>query len=135
VGVWPQGNVLEYVKNVEGYLKDYKNELKNPDTLIMCGDFNINPKVTGQEKKDCFYNKLNDYGFESIYHKLHEEKLGKETIPTHFHQYNKNQPFHIDYVFSKCGFVKTLEIGTYEDYVAQDNRCSDHVPLIFEVDI
>lgn len=101
----------------------------------MCGDFNINPRVSGQEKKDAFYNTLNCYGYESLYHKEYEEKLGEESTTTYFHTFDKNKQFHIDYVFSTPNLVKNLEIGTYEDYVAPEHRCSDHVPLIFEVDL
>ena len=27
------------------------------------------------------------------------------------------------------------EIGTYEEYVKEENRLSDHVPLIFDIDV
>lgn len=57
VGVWPQGgSTIEYVRRMEDYLDKHGTNIKKSDNLVMCGDFNINPKVSGQKKKDSFYH-------------------------------------------------------------------------------
>lgn len=131
VAVWPQGRgTREYVRRMEGYLEEHGTKIKKSDNLVMCGDFNINPRVSGQENKDGFYNILNDYGYESIYHRINDELLGHESINTF---YGGDNPVHIDYLFSKPEIISSFRIGEKEKYIG--TKISDHVPLIFEVDV
>ena len=115
---------------MEDYLDKHGTNIKKSDNLVMCGDFNINPRVSGQEKKEGFYHILNDYGYESIYHNLYHELLGHESINTFFGGEN---PVHIDYLFSKPEFISSFRIGEKDKYIG--TKVSDHVPLIFEVDV
>lgn len=63
-------------------------------------------------------------------------KNKEKKVFQHFFEYlHEDKPYHIDYVFSKPDLVKNLEIGTYEEFVGGEDNNSDHVPLIFEVDL
>jgi len=135
VGVWTQP---KYVEEVIPYLRIYADKIKESDNILFCGDFNSNKQFNDEHKgKDhCDMVKLfNSMGLYSAYHKIYGEKHGEESIPTEFQTFDETRPFHLDYIFSKPDFVKNLEIGTYEEYVKKENRLSDHVPLIFEIDI
>ncbi len=73
---------------------------------------------------------MNDYGYESIYHKLNNELLGHESINTF---YGGKNPVHIDYLFSKPEIISSFRIGEKDKYIGK--YASDYVPLIFEVDV
>ena len=60
------------------------------------------------------------------------EDHGKEIIPTHYHQHNKEKPFHIDFCFLSKKLLEKItkvEVGKYEDWI----KYSDHVPMIIEM--
>ena len=127
-GKWITNGDNEYIKHIEEYLKIYKDELINSDNLVMCGDFNVD-LASDKEDKDYFIKLLEKYGYESIYHKEFDEDFGEESTKTFF---NKDGAFHIDYLFSNPEFISCFDVGEKDDYV---DKWSDHVPLIFEVDI
>ena len=128
-GKWVKKGSNEYIKRIEEYLKMYKDELINSDNLVMCGDFNID-LASDKEDKDYFIKLLEEYGYESIYHKEFEEDFGEESTKTFF---NKDGEFHIDYLFTKPKIISCFDVGDKEEYVGDE--LSDHVPLIFVVDI
>jgi len=84
------------------------------------------------KNKDKFIKTLKEYGYESIYHYTFNEKIGEESIKT-FHRHDGD--FHIDYLFAKPELITSFEIGSKEKYVDSGEDYSDHVPLIFEIDI
>lgn len=48
------------------------------------------------------------------------------------HRKNKKEKrFYVDYLFAKPELVKSFEIGDFDEYI----EYSDHMPLIFEIDI
>lgn len=126
---WIDKGNNEYIKRIEEYLKIYKDELINSDNLVMCGDFNIDPALDNKKDKDYFIKLLEEYGYESIYHKEFDEEIGEESTKTFF---NKDGGFYIDYLFTKPEIISCFNVGEKDDYV---DKWSDHVPLIFEVDI
>ena len=85
--------------------------------------------LDNKKDKGQFIKLLNEYGYESIYHKEFDEKIGEESTKTFF---NKDGAFYIDYLFSKPEFISSFYVGDKAEYV---DKYSDHVPLIFEVDI
>lgn len=141
VGVWTQKNESlnsKYVEEVIPYLRIYEDKIKESKKIIFCGDFNSNKIWDKEHKGRCHTDmvKLFDsMNMKSVYHELNNEEQGKETVPTFYEYLHEEKPFHIDYVFSSPDLVKSLEIGTYEEYVGCENQKSDHVPLIFEVDL
>ena len=76
---------------------------------------------------------LASMGLKIIYHEIHDEKHGQESIPTYYQYLHEDEPYHLDYVFSRDDFVKNFEMGTFKEFVASEDKKSDHVPLIFEV--
>ena len=129
VGVWTHPS---YIKHTLNYLHIYKDELINSDNLVMCGDFNIAVGNDNQPNKDMFAKILKKYGYDSIYHYTNDEKFGEEsTVTFHGHQ----GPVHIDYLFAKPELVTSFNLGSKEEYVDCEGPHSDHVPLIFEIDI
>lgn len=127
---WVKKGNNEYIRRIEEYLKMYKDELINSDNLVMCGDFNIDLALDYIKDKDYFIKLLEEYGYESIYHKEFDENFGEESTKTFFKK--DGSKYHIDYLFSKPEIIACFEVGDKEDYV---DNWSDHVPLIFEVDI
>ncbi len=129
-GKWVKKGNNEYIRRIEEYLRMYKDELINSDNLVMCGDFNIDMAIDNKKDKGYFIKLLEEYGYESIYHKEFHEEIGKESTKTFFKK--EGSKYHIDYLFSKPKIISCFEVGDKEDYV---DKWSDHVPLIFEVDI
>ena len=129
-GNWVKKGNNEYIRRIEEYLRIYKDELINSDNLVMCGDFNIDIALDNKKDKGYFIKLLKEYGYESIYHKEFHEEIGEESTKTFFKK--DGSKYHIDYLFSKPEFISSFAVGDKEDYV---DKWSDHVPLIFEVDI
>lgn len=130
IGVWTHP---PYVENVIKYLRLHKDNFSKSDNLLMCGDFNVDIFKGNQNNKEMFVKILQSYGYESIYHYLNNKELNEEPQPTIYWRYHDYEPYHVDYLFTKPEILSSFEIGTYEEYVK--NKLSDHVPLIFEVDI
>ncbi len=99
----------------------------------MCGDFNVDISKGNQNNKEMFVRLLNNYGLESIYHYLNNKRIDEEPQATIYWKYHEYEPYHVDYLFTKPKNVTSFEIGTYEEYVKE--KYSDHVPLIFEINI
>lgn len=140
VGVWThkkKGNSSkEYVNRMEKYLEDHDKEFINSDNLIICGDFNIDISLKEQEGQNRYIELLNKYGYESIYHKLNDEKFGEESVKTYYFKYDgKEYGNHLDQLFTKPEIISSFEVGRKEDFVDCEGPHSDHVPLIFEVDL
>lgn len=129
VAVWTHGKYLEPLIK---YLRINEENFKNSENLVMCGDFNLDLALDNMKNKDSFIKILESYGYESIYHKEFDEEFGKESVKT-FHRFDGD--FHIDYLFTKPELVTSFELGSKEEYVDCDGASSDHVPLIFEIDL
>lgn len=139
-GKWEKNGkgISEYVKRVAEYLELYKHELRTSDNLVMCGDFNIDITNNKYKNNGKFAHTLKDYGYESIYHKLNNKKLNEKCEPTLYMERKSgaDKEFHVDYLFTKPELVKSFRIGSKDKYIGPaktDN--SDHVPLIFEINI
>ena len=115
-GKWVKKGNNEYIRRIEEYLRRYKDELINSDNLVMCGDFNID-LASNKEDKDYFIKLLEEYGYESIYHKEFDEGFGEESTKTFF---NKDGAFYIDYLFSNTEFISCFDVGEKDDYVEND---------------
>ena len=131
-GEWKSQGDKEYVRRIDEYLDLYGNEFCNSDNLIMCGDFNLDMSSDKPKNKEEFIYKLKDYGYESIYHEVYNENIGEESVKT-FHR--RDGDFHIDYLFTKPEIVSSFELGSRNEFVDCGDDSSDHVPLIFEVDL
>jgi len=72
---------------------------------------------------------LESMGFKSCYHKLNNEDFGTEECATLYHTKKRDKTYHIDYVFLKGLNPKSIEIGSYDDWI----KLSDHVPVVVEI--
>ena len=137
VAVWTHGGTKEYVNRMEEYLKEHGPKFENSDNLIMCGDFNIDISLPDQKGRDEYIELLNGYGYESIYHYKTKEEFGKESKKTFYREKDdKIEELHLDQLFTKPELITSFELGDKEDYIGPTGTDkSDHIPLIFEVDI
>ena len=69
---------------------------------------------------------LNSHGLTSVYHKLTGQDFGSETQKTYYHLRDINNPFFLDYTYSK------KEMQKYE-LLPWDKDFSDHVCQVIEV--
>jgi hypothetical protein len=116
---------------------------------VVAGDFNVTSRsmfrmgdgtpapwreeVT-QHKDFEFY--LQDLRLVSAYHKYFREIPGEESHSTLYFTYKQNLIYHMDFCFipeSWSRRLKSVRVGTYDEWVAPDNRFSDHVPLTVEI--
>lgn len=139
-GEWKEHGkgISEYVKRAAEYVCLYEHELRTSDNLVMCGDFNIEITNNNHKNKGKFAYILKDYGYESIYHKLNNKELNEKCEPTLYmgRKSGADNEFYVDYLFTKPELVTSFEIGNKDEYIgpAKTDK-SDHVPLIFEVDL
>ena len=130
IGVWTDE---PYLPRTLKYLRTFKYKFISSNNIVMCDDFNIDVGNDSNEKdKDMFVRILRNYGYESIYHHFKKEKIGEESIDT-FHRYDGD--FHIDYLFAKPELITSFDVGSRIEYANNEDNHSDHVPLIFEIDI
>ncbi|MDR3705276.1 MAG: hypothetical protein P4L28_05155 [Paludibacteraceae bacterium] len=131
LGIWNHFNNspnFGYIGQFWKYLQINKNEFSN---IIIAGDFNSN---SIWDEWDRWWNhsdvvtELNTIGINSLYHKFHNEELGKETTPTFYLQRKKEKPYHIDYFFASKAIssnVQNIEIDSFDEWI----QISDHIPI------
>ena len=109
---------------------DVAKWVRQRPTLVL-GDFNQSAKYRSDGWK--MLKELTDgLGLVSAYHQFFDEKFGKETRPTHFHQGNEGKPFHLDYCFLPKEWIPMIErvkVGSYSKW----GQVSDHVPLTVDL--
>lgn len=103
---------------------------------VLAGDFNQSVWFDSKRKQEAHFaqvlNVLDHLNLVSAWHTFQEESPGAEAAPTYFHQRNRKQGFHIDYVFVPRNVtVSAAVLGTYDEFVA--TGLSDHVPLMVEL--
>ena len=135
LGVW---SMPPYVEVIHDFF-DANTSLFD-ENLIMCGDFNSNviwnkdhrkKDNEGNAKDQTNLNrKLESCNLISAYHKLNNEKQGKESQSTFYLYRHLDKPYHIDYVYAADGIVTDLKILDAEYWI----KLSDHMPVVFEID-
>lgn len=139
-GEWQEKGkgISEYVNRAADYMELYEHELRTSDNLVMVGDFNIDITNNNHKNKGKFAYTLKDYGYESIYHKLNNKGLNEKCEPTLYmgRKSGVDKEFYVDYLFTKPELVTSFELGSKDEYIgpAKTNN-SDHIPLIFEVNL
>ena len=124
----------EYVEMIHDFYNANKGLFDK--NLIICGDLNssILFDERGEHKGKNFgmlIDKLDGHGLVPVYHYINEDEIpGHESKPTHYWQYNLNQPFHLDHVFANPDIVDDLDIIENEKWL----KLSDHLPLVFDFD-
>jgi len=109
------------------------------DRHIVAGDFNASVAFDTGRGPDRRFSRITSCmsarDLESLWHTSRKEAFGEETRPTYFHQWKREQPFHIDYMFacpSLRNQLRDLSIGEYDAWRTDG---SDHMPLIADFDL
>ena len=132
IGVWTHHNNspnFGYIGQFWKYLQVNKSKLNNS---IIAGDFNSNAIWDESDRwwnHTDVINELKEIGIESLYHKIRNEKHGKESQHTFTHRALKKS-YHIDYCFASKLFADKVKIVTVEPF-EKWKHLSDHSPLIF----
>lgn len=107
------------------------------DDVIVTGDLNQNvlfdKKRSERRRFQTVLDEFGRHGVTSLWHTLNSQAHGREEVPTYFHHFVRERPFHIDYAFAAGPMMRRvtdMAIGRYEDWVR--NRLSDHVPLVID---
>jgi endonuclease/exonuclease/phosphatase family metal-dependent hydrolase len=130
LGVWA---MPAYIKEFATYLHiNYENI--NSDTVII-GDFNSNAKFDAknydnERTHSAVIEKLSAKELFSAYHYLSGEAHGVETIPTFYHTYNTERPFHLDYCFAVPKRIRNCTILDRDEWLT----ISDHLPMVIDID-
>jgi exonuclease III len=140
VAVWTkQANSpnFRYIGQLWKYLNLHGEKLAGKPALLI-GDFNSN---TCWDEWDRWWNHsdvvqiLSDLRLHSLYHSYFEEVQGQESRPTLFHMKNKDKPYHIDYAFASGDLfdpaMNAVEVGVMASWLS----LSDHMPIIFTVQV
>ncbi|WP_320046685.1 endonuclease/exonuclease/phosphatase family protein [uncultured Ilyobacter sp.] len=137
-GIWAMNDKEDarnrYISQVGSAIEYYQNLLK--EDCIFIGDFNSNTVWDNDSPKKNFTHrdvveKLKEHNISSVYHKLHDEEYGIESVPTLYMYKHEDKPYHIDYIYCSNVFsekLKYFSIGEYSNWI----KYSDHMPLIIE---
>lgn len=133
VGIWSMPKPHGYVGSVVRGL-DELPPFASGAKVIVAGDFNASPVFDRNHPSTGHFSqiaeRLRGRGLESLWHTLEGETFGEERRPTYFHQWKREQPFHIDFMFASSSLrerLTTFELGAYDDWCPS---ASDHMPLI-----
>jgi exodeoxyribonuclease-3 len=97
---------------------------------VLAGDFNASSRNDHHLTNVAV---LSSRSMLSAYHAFHGiEHTDPWGHPTSYHDWNRDRPFHMDYIFVPTDWtVQDVEVGTFNDYAAK--KLSDHVPIIVTV--
>lgn len=131
VAAWPtkteSNKGKSYPRILMEALEEYAPFLKQQPTIIS-GDLNCfmgQQEATKRFSIETICNFLNSLGFVSAYHQTTRETIGKESVATYYHNFNKNRPFFLDYTFLNFPY-KSYYLGEWNEEI------SDHVPQYLE---
>ncbi|HUZ73069.1 MAG TPA: endonuclease/exonuclease/phosphatase family protein [Stellaceae bacterium] len=104
---------------------------------ILAGDFNQSVVFDTRHREGRRFQdvleRLARTQLASAWHTHTGEAQGSEKSATLYWRFDKDKPFHIDYVFypAEVFDLVSVSLGTYEQYV--ETKISDHVPLIADL--
>jgi exonuclease III len=134
VGVWAMPSAGRYVGSVIAGLDSLLPLTTGHPNVLVTGDFNASPVFDATIPLSRHFRliseRLEAAGLQSIWHQTRKEIFGKESVPTYFHQWKREQPFHIDFMFASSELRRRLtsfSIGSFDDWRPKG---SDHMPLI-----
>ena len=101
---------------------------------VIAGDFN---QFSYRPRFAKVVEQLAELGYQSLHHRRTGEPLPgvkeqPESMPTYFHQFNQNKPFHLDYMFVANELLDTVtsfHIDSFDDIHDGSKLISDHAPL------
>lgn len=117
-------------------IERYRDFLDADDAVVM-GDLNNSivwdGRGTGPRTMHALLAALGEQGFESAYHALRGEEMGRETEKTYHHTYNVDLGHHIDYCFTRLGRATRCDVGSYAAWT--ETRLSDHAAVTVDVQL
>lgn len=130
LGFWPTkiGNET-YTQIAKEILEYYLNYLKKYEQCIVTGDFNLFHKKDNTNKAADILKAdelLKSCGLSSVYHTITAQAMGAESQFTYYHQRHSDNPFFLDYTYSKLP-VKKYSLEPW------DSKMSDHVCQVIEI--
>ncbi len=126
LGFWPthNENIKSYTKIARSIIERYSEYFGNYKQCIITGDFNLYYKKNAPNKDADILEidaLLSSYGFKSAYHEQWGEPLGSESQKTFYFKNDLNNPFFLDYTYSK------EPLAHYELLLPWNKNISDHV--------
>lgn len=136
IAVWTKhanSPTFQYIGQVWKYMQLNK-ELFVEHKPFLIGDFNSNAVWDKWDRWDRWWNhsdvvrELSDMGIQSLYHHLHNEEQGKESLSTFYMHRNLDKPYHIDYAFLPSEYIvdSRMQVGDADKWL----ELSDHLPLL-----
>lgn len=123
-----RGVVLEALEHYKHFLKSKRS--------VLAGDLNNNViwdrPGRGYNHSIASQVMRSEFALESAYHAFHSEAEGRETFPTLYWLWRKENPYHIDYCYVPSSWLRRLtdvQVGSYEDWKSY----SDHVPVVVDL--
>lgn len=133
LGFWPtilKGEKKNYTQIAKEIIEYYTPYFKNYSQCIITGDFNLYHKENNSNKAADILTVdsiLKENGFHSIYHERANEEPGCETRNTFFMHFKKDNPFFLDYTYSK------LPIKNYYFIENPEEKFSDHIGQVIHI--
>ena len=122
-----------YIRQVH-LLLDQIEKVGMGENIALMGDFNssalwdLDYRGRGHSAA---VKRLSELGLQSAYHSHYNEEQGKETRPTLCFRKQRDQVYHIDYVFLSQSLLQAMQlvsVGSFDNWIVH----SDHVPLIVD---
>jgi exodeoxyribonuclease-3 len=128
---------VEYIEQVHLLLDIIERSPLSPFTIV-AGDFNSNSRWDSdygiKTNHSVAVERFRKLGMESAYHKFFGTPQGAERHPTLWLRKNKDNPYHVDYVFLSRQLSPKLRgvvVGGCDDSLPS----SDHAPVLVELDL
>lgn len=134
LAVWPVKDYIQpgpsYSQALAASLSVFEDFLKAERT-VMIGDFNSNPKVSGQRVAHSkFVRRAAALGLASLYHHQTGSDHGQETVPTYRHNYSDENTFHLDYCFLSEALLGSASLRVLSGSSWRER--SDHFPILVD---
>ncbi|WP_372808833.1 endonuclease/exonuclease/phosphatase family protein [Pontiella sp.] len=139
LGVWTKkvskSPNFRYVGQLWKYMQIHKADIAREEAIV-CGDFNSN---SIWDEMDRWWNhsdvvgEFAEIGYHSLYHSQENEAHGAESQNTFYMYRHAEKGYHIDYVFLPKRRLRGSSV-MFGD-AAKWLQCSDHVPLIINMDV
>jgi exonuclease III len=137
IGVWAMRGPKGYAGAVIDGLDRLLPPVAASPNVFVAGDFNASPVFDASSPPALRFaeisGRLQDAGLVSLWHDRTGEAFGAESCATYHHQWEREQPFHIDFAFASNALAarcRHFEIGKFDPWC----QSSDHMPLIADFD-
>jgi exodeoxyribonuclease-3 len=123
-----------YAGYVEQITEAFRNHFEwfGRGPVIAAGDFNSSSEfdkhITG-DNHSSIVSLLEKRGLTSAYHHFYGQQHGDEKTHTYHHTWNRDKPFHLDYIFVPHEWrtrLNSIDVGDVDEWISH----SDHCPLV-----